>query len=375
MAKVGVHCYGCPAVAQVDESHPKQGLSVARWSMRSGETFCSACARDRSLDDPWEQGWAESRNPTDSGEQLDASAQSPPPGPAIADPATGAFLARYRRNAVLLLSVACVALAVTLGVLGIDSMRAKRLLVTGARTPGFVLSSFNGRTGGRMVVEYVANGTVHRGTIHYLAREEYAPGEQIQVIYDRADPSRIRTPTITNEGGSLYSAARWALFVAVGLLIGSVGLIVRWLRWRRLLAEPWHPYQSNYVQGRRMVVPGRVLRTYGAGLELVPLDRPSAPPTTVMLTPDLLTRPTVGLAGRRIVWVVGSLHSRLLVGLPETGALFGARPPRGWPSHQWLAAQKPASRRERIAVYIYVGLGVCGLGVGALAAVGRHAWL
>lgn len=79
MDKVGIHCYGCPAVVAVDSRSPEAGLHAAGWSLVHGETYCPECARAKG---PAAQP-AQMRAP---GPGLNANAEAAPPGVSVLAP-------------------------------------------------------------------------------------------------------------------------------------------------------------------------------------------------------------------------------------------------------------------------------------------------
>jgi hypothetical protein len=345
VGKVRVHCYGCPAVLNVDARLPEQGLRVARWSASQGETFCPSCAKQRGLDDPWgsQVPWADyDHRRRDTGDAAVAARDAVPVGPAIEDPRTRASLKRYRRRGWYWLLAGGATLLVTVVFLGIQSSDAKELLRTGRHTQGLVQSYGLLREGGEITVRYLANGELREGAI--AVKERYEPGERVEVIYDPSNPSRIRTPQDTNES---RLARRVTIYGFVfGLAMLAAGLVVLWRprRWRRLLQTPWQPYAATYIPGRA--------RRSGPGVRLSPLDRAAGPESSLRLSATLRGR-AAKLASEPVVWAAGDLSSRVVLAIPGTYELFAAERPRGYIGRKWLAAQKGPTKRERRAWRVY----------------------
>jgi hypothetical protein len=276
-----------------------------------------------------------------------------PRGPAIEDSKTKEALARYRRRAWLCLGVSVAAFAVVIGLLGIRHARANALLKTGIHTPGIVLSSEWGREGGQVRLRYFVAGVPHERVVNVDSanRYSYLVGERVDVIYDRSDPSRIRTELDANEGRKATTVLVFAFFIALGLLVGALVAVCRPGRWRRMMAMPWRSFSSTYIPPKR--------RRAGPGVRLTPMDAPGAAPVELMLGATLPQR-GAKLGGQQVVWLVGDPSSRVVLAIPRTRELFSARYPKGFTGRQWLAQQRPATRRAKFAATTYLVLiGVC----------------
>lgn len=357
-----MHCYGCGESVAVDERYPDDGLRVARWSRAGGETYCPACARERSLSDPWQLDDAKSPARAAGREE---GGDAPPRGPAIDDPRTNEALASYRRRSWYLLAAGAVFLAVVSVAFAVRSANANALLRMGAHTRGVVESDTSERGGGHIVVGYFVGGERRQGVVEVSNVYDYYGGEPVEVIYDRSNPSRIRTPQDANEGRMSGRILFYLLFAAIGSTLAGLGSITRPRRWRKILAAPWQPFNATYIPARG--------RRSGPGVSLRPLGAPSASAVALRLDATLPRR-AGKLAGESVVWVAGDPTSRVVLALPRTRELFAARVPRGYTGRRWRSAQRPQSRRERFALRTYVALIGALAGVGAIVAAADGNW-
>lgn len=150
------------------------------------------------------------------------------------------------------------------------------------------------------------------------------------------------------------------------ILLAGITMLTRPRRWRRLLRScSWTPYTSSYL-------PGRAYRA-NPGVKLSPLEN-SAHEVAMRLGGVLRGR-AAKLAIEPVVWVAGSLDSRVVLAIPRTRELFPAMSPRGRSGHNWLAAQGPLSRRDRRAALVYLGLIAAICAFGAVASANAHQWL
>ena len=148
----------------------------------------------------------------------------------------------------------------------------------------------------------------------------YTVGERVTVIYDRHDPSRIRTPREQNEPQSVVWPIIIGLVGGLGLLISGWVMLVRASGWKRVLeSAAWVAYESAYVRhgGRSgfVVTPSGGSLASQIALRLKPLSRWRA---------GRLAR-----AAPSNVWIAGDPQFDVVIGLPGTRELFGASPPRG----------------------------------------------
>ncbi|HWD05410.1 MAG TPA: DUF3592 domain-containing protein [Amycolatopsis sp.] len=93
-------------------------------------------------------------------------------------------------------------------VVGINRMESSEetLLATGARTAGEVLSvddPVGGRGASSMRVRYAAGGTSWTAEIVRNSGRSYLPGDSVTVVYDPADPDRVRTTEEENDNQAL----------------------------------------------------------------------------------------------------------------------------------------------------------------------------
>lgn len=112
MGRVRVHCYACGDTVQVDERWPTQGLEIANWALARGETFCTACARERGFEVRAER--QEVNGPrVRIGRDVEISV---PSGPALGDERTARAFARYRSRGWLWIVAGVALLSVLLAV-------------------------------------------------------------------------------------------------------------------------------------------------------------------------------------------------------------------------------------------------------------------
>ena len=223
--------------------------------------------------------------------------------------------------------------------IAVQANAATALLDTGARTPGIVTyySPGSGRfSEGYFDVSYVADGVSRTGVINLDdASPSYAIGERVTVVYDRNDPTRIRTPQEQNEPPTTV------LPLIFGLIIGPFVLIFGWIvlvrvgRWQRVLTgAPWVAYDSQYVRPLGGS-PGFLIRLHGAS---------TASPIPIVVKP--LTKWQLGRLAKvapSTIWIAGDPQYDVVIGLPQTRELVGASPPRGRTGRRFLDALR-ASR-------------------------------
>jgi hypothetical protein len=302
VSKVSLHCYGCPAALSVDDDLPEEALRIARWTNSRGQTFCPGCARRRGLEDPWgtEVPWDDyDDRPRDTRD--DVAARDPAPlGSALEGPLTRSALKRYGRRAwAWLLAGGATLLAATV-FLGVKSSDAKELLRTGRHTTGVVYSYGSLREGGEITVRYLAEGELREGSIH--VSEAFVPVERVEVIYDRSDPSHIRTPQDANESPLATRVVIYA--IVFGLIMFGAGIVVLWRPrgWRRLLRTPWKAYAATYIPGRA--------RRSGPGVRLVARDASRGEETALRLGGTMRSR-AAKLANEPLLWAAGDLNGRV----------------------------------------------------------------
>ncbi|MDQ7809458.1 hypothetical protein Q5425_37535 [Amycolatopsis sp. A133] len=119
---------------------------------------------------------------------------------------------------------------------------ADHLLKTGARVTGEVLGVYRHSRGDDTihVVYPVGYGDYRSSEIVWDSGRQYTEGQPITVVYDRADPARVRTPDETNDDRT------WTWVLVIGILAGGSGLVlsvIAAVNWRRrhraVLATGW----------------------------------------------------------------------------------------------------------------------------------------
>ncbi|MFD9891842.1 DUF3592 domain-containing protein [Amycolatopsis sp. NPDC059027] len=135
----------------------------------------------------------------------------------------------WRAMAVVLLWIAVLAGAVWGMNAQIDA--AERLLATGTRVSGSVLSVHNPRKGTpTMEVSYLAGGTVRTATIVRDGTDAYVAGQALTVVYDPADPGRVRT---LREGNDDQLVLGGLVVSAIAALVAVPWSVVAASGWRR----------------------------------------------------------------------------------------------------------------------------------------------
>ncbi|RSM47603.1 DUF3592 domain-containing protein [Amycolatopsis balhimycina DSM 5908] len=140
------------------------------------------------------------------------------------------------------------AICAVLAPLGVMSFHAENtaadeLLAHGTRVPGVVVSVRQHAKGGvSMVVRFAAGGTDRTAGIDRGSDRDYRPGDLVTVVYDPADPDRVRTTEEANHD-------QFGYFLGLVLLLASAvgtarfAVVARgWQRRYRAVAETgWHP--------------------------------------------------------------------------------------------------------------------------------------
>jgi hypothetical protein len=154
--------------------------------------------------------------------------------------------ARLRRLVLRSVGLVLVWLAVLAGVVGgvaAMSASADHLLKTGVRVTGEVLGVYKHSRGDDTIhVAYPVDyyGHLRFADIVWDSGRPYTKGQQITVIYDKADPTRVRTLDETNDDQT------WSWVLVIGLVAGVSGLVlsvIATVNWRRrsraVLATGW----------------------------------------------------------------------------------------------------------------------------------------
>jgi len=117
---------------------------------------------------------------------------------------------------------------------------ADRLLQDGVRVPGEVQRV--SQSPNRIYVSYSVQGKPHYAGIRVNSNRRYANGSPVTVVYDRADPSNVRT---TLEDGLDRRGHAFFWILGVGLGAGVVFSLIGWGRWslrhKAVLRTGWHP--------------------------------------------------------------------------------------------------------------------------------------
>ena len=262
-----------------------------------------------------------------------------PSGPAISDPATVRRLRRPRVAGWVAVAVGLAAFVAAVAGIAIQANAAMALLDAGARTPGTVTyySPGSGRfSEGYFDVTYVAEGVTRAGVINLdSASPSYAVGERVTVVYDRHDPTRIRTTQEQNEPPSTVLPLIFGLVGGPFVLIFGWIVLVRVGRWNRVLAgAPWVAYDAQYVRPLGGS-PGFLISPQGA-------STPSPIPIIVKpFTKWQLGR--LAQAAPSTIWIAGNPQFDVVIAIPQTRELVGASPPRGRTGRRFLDALR-ASR-------------------------------
>ncbi|MDQ7802435.1 DUF3592 domain-containing protein [Amycolatopsis sp. A133] len=155
-------------------------------------------------------------------------------------------LRRFARHGVALVLI-WVALAGS-GVTGLVLLdrAADELLATGARTSGEVVSVQN-LTRGRMTFQ-VRYGT-RTAKIVRGSKDSYAAGEKVTVIYDRADPDRVRTTKEENEDQFAVNLGIVSIVAgSLGTLFAAWAAVGWWRRARAVAATGWRNATVDVVR-------------------------------------------------------------------------------------------------------------------------------
>lgn len=146
----------------------------------------------------------------------------------------GVETARLRPLAVRALALLVLWLALLAGgLVGFAALSASadRLLATGTHVTGRVLDAYHPRRGSSTIyVEYPVGQDWKFAEISWESDRAYVPGQAITVVYDPADPTRVRTPDETNDDQF------WSWVCGIGAL-GALGGIpfsaLAAVNWRR----------------------------------------------------------------------------------------------------------------------------------------------
>jgi uncharacterized protein DUF3592 len=257
-----------------------------------------------------------------------------PAGPALSDSRTAHALRRYRLVGWLSVVIGVAAFISSLVVISDQANAANELLRIGRQTPGVVTHyspGFGNYTDGYFDVTYVADGARRSGVVHLTETSaSYRVGEHVTVVYDPKQPTRIRTPQEQNEPASTVWPIIIGMVGGLGLLIGGWIVLVHHGRWKRVLERgSWVAYHSRYVRPRGGT----------PGFVLTPTEDSATGPFAVRL--QAISRWRLARLARsapQTVWVAGDPHVDAVIGLPATGEVFGASPPRGRAGRRFVKA-------------------------------------
>jgi hypothetical protein len=144
------------------------------------------------------------------------------------------------------------------------SASADHLLKTGVRVTGEVLGVYKHSRGDDTIhVEYpvgygdvaypTGHGDLRFATIVWDSGRQYTEEQRITVVYDKADPARVRTLDETNDDPT------WTWVLAMATAAGTIGLVlsaiaaVNWRRRRRaVLATGWRIASVTVVPDKPM---------------------------------------------------------------------------------------------------------------------------
>ncbi|WP_236793994.1 DUF3592 domain-containing protein [Amycolatopsis sp. GM8] len=111
------------------------------------------------------------------------------------------------------------------------SQAAQHLLATGTRVTGVVLREYvYGKSSRAIDVRYPVLGEARTARVVLSDDRTLEPGRQVVVIYDPADPGRVRTPEDSNESTGLQGLCIVAIIVASLLGLIAAMLSVGWFR-------------------------------------------------------------------------------------------------------------------------------------------------
>ncbi|MFF1615810.1 DUF3592 domain-containing protein [Amycolatopsis sp. NPDC058278] len=120
------------------------------------------------------------------------------------------------------------------------------LLQDGTRVPGTVLLLERYPPG--IYVAFSVRGEPHYASVRLSSKRRYAEGAQVTVVYDPADPSRVRT---TLEDGVDPRGAVFFWMAGVGLVTAVVFSLIGWGRWslrhEAVVRTGWRPAAVTVV--------------------------------------------------------------------------------------------------------------------------------
>ncbi|MEO6088685.1 MAG: DUF3592 domain-containing protein [Umezawaea sp.] len=132
-------------------------------------------------------------------------------------------------------------------------MTGQRLLDTGKRVAGTVETVHNARRGSSSItVTYVVDGTRRTARIYcdWDSELTYTRGQNVTVVYDLADPERVRTLLERNDSQLVLWATFSVIIVAAGLGIpfSALSMTGWWARYRAVRATGWRKGTAKVAQ-------------------------------------------------------------------------------------------------------------------------------
>jgi hypothetical protein len=254
----------------------------------------------------------------------DPQPKTPPlDSPAIRHPPTAALVQRYRRKGRWFILIGSWLLVGFVLAANLVESRGDQLLETGRRTDGVVVEvrrRFLGRVRiDSLLVEFPVDSERRRAVVHLDdSSPQYREGQHVRIVYDPADPARLRTERDINQSPLTVWPMIFALIGGVFLIAVGITMTLRGRRFRLTLsANVWRSNHYRLIQRPRAkpllelwMPDGRRLGVFGLS---------SASPRTV----GRLDRLFPG-----VIWAAGDPLGRLVLTLPGPDVLFEARAPR-----------------------------------------------
>ncbi|MGI8694555.1 MAG: DUF3592 domain-containing protein [Geodermatophilaceae bacterium] len=204
----------------------------------------------------------------------------------------------------LAVGVACAVLVVVAAQLVLA--RSQNLLDEGAATTATIQSA-DTQT---VTFSYDADGQTYTGTLDVVSGRDYAVGEQVEVRYDRADPSTARLLDEPHRIPGIGPALVVLSMVAMGAVPIGIGVLFRAGAWGRAMRrEPWTSAR---------------LRVRGADLVLLPSDSGPAVNAKMRATSRWRTKTVQGMDGQEL-WILPAGARNLVLTADGTDTVYGLR--------------------------------------------------
>ncbi|WP_236796947.1 DUF3592 domain-containing protein [Amycolatopsis sp. GM8] len=189
-----------------------------------------------------------------------------PPGAGDPEPVARLRVLAWRASGIVVLWLTVLAV----GIVGLDqlSRSAQHLLDIGTRVTGTVLDVSRPAKGYWTIDVRYPGGAGPRTAVIYLdVNREIEPGQEITVVYDPADPARVRTLDDENSNQFLVSAFVIPLLVALVVLPFAVAAAAGWFFRRRSVRRTgWH--RADVVVTRVYRGSDKITATYPDGSEV-----------------------------------------------------------------------------------------------------------